>query len=208
MSFYARIITAVVSLSLVLPSAAHAQSTTRGWILGGQLFGASLDAENSSTDGGGGLGISVGYGFRNRLSLLLSLNGAGMNAGDELASDYVMGIADFGARYTFRHDSNHWRPFVTAAISGFSAVWDNVDFADLGRVDVEVSGPALTLGGGIQYFTSPRWAFEGAALFSGGTFDQIMVENVTVDLGGDDTIDFTAFRLQLGGRYYFKGRKH
>ena len=120
-----------------------------------------------------------------------------------IVDDYALGVGDLGVRYTFGSPEARWRPFLTTGYSAVGISFDEIDFEDELDVDVEMSGPAITVGGGVQFFPTSRLALDGALLFSGGEFDEIRIEDVTVDLEDDDKIGLTAFRLQLGLRYYF-----
>lgn len=192
-----------LSVLLALPLAAQPRSTTHGFILGGHLTGVSLDTEDREQDDGGGFGFVVGYGFRNRVSLFLNVSVAHMRATEEGASDYVLGEGDLGVRYTFGSTAARWRPFLAAALSGVTVTYENVEFGEFGRVDVAISGPAFTAGGGVQLFLSPRVAIDGGLLWSGGSFDTVEVDDVTVELDENDRVDLTTFRLQVGLRYHF-----
>jgi hypothetical protein len=197
----------VVALMLCVlcapPVMAQNRSTTHGFMLGAHLFGVGLDAEDREDDDGGGFGLTVAYGFRNRVSLFQTGSVAAMEASEDGARDYIFGAGDLGVRYTFGTTAARWRPFLTAALSGITITYENIVFGDFGRSDVDISGGALTAGGGVQLFPDRRIALDGALLFSGGSFDEVKVDNVTVELEGDDRIDLTVVRLQLGLRYYF-----
>lgn len=200
----------VVQLALgvliATPLASQTASTTRGFVLGAHLVGASLDLEDGENDGGAGIGISAAYGFRSGLAIFLNASGARMNASAEDAEDYTFGQGDLGVRYTFGATAQHWRPFLAAALSGVSVSWENVDFFEFGTADVEVSGPAFSVGGGVKYFLNPRWALDGNVLWSSGSFDQVKIDNVTVELDDEDEVKLNTVRLQFGFQYHFAGR--
>jgi hypothetical protein len=204
-SMVSRVCAVLLGLTVLLavPVAAQTRSTTHGFMLGAHLFGVSLDPENGEQDDGGGFGLVFGWGFRNRLSLFLAASVAYLRGTEEGSTGDVLGEGDLGVRYTFGSSAARWRPFLTAALSGVTVSYENVEFDELGRVDVAVSGRAFTGGGGVQLFLGAPVALEAALVWSGGSFDEIKVNNVTVELADDDRIEFTTARLQIGIRYHF-----
>lgn len=180
------------------------QSSTRGIALALSLGGASLNAEDQDeNDRGGGLGLELSYGLRH---IQFFLGGMGANMQPELEGqpDYSLGFGDLGVRYVFSGDEARWRPFAEAAFSRIEADTQMPDFDQSGTMDVRMSGPALTLGGGVSYFTTRAFALGAALRLSGGKFDEAKLENVTIDLEGDDRIDVRTARFELRGTYYFK----
>jgi opacity protein-like surface antigen len=202
-----RITLAVVSaVALVAaPAAAQDLSSHRGFLLGAHLVGAGVEPENGGRDNGGGLGIVAGYGFANRLQLVLEVAALGMSPDDQ-GEDYGLGHGDFGLRYSFNHPVNRWRPFLQGGLSWFSVAWENVNFGQLFIGDVEVSGPGLMLGGGVDLFVSPAVALGADVRFAAGAFDKVKINEVTIELEGDDRFTVNTARLQLGMKYYFSAR--
>jgi hypothetical protein len=172
-------------------------------MLGAHLAGISLDTEDDDADGGGGFGLTAGWGFSNGLSIFLNGTVANMEPDDDEADNYILGEGELGLRYTFGSSAARWRPYLNGALGGVTATFENVEFGDLGRADVEVSGPVFSVGGGVQFFPTAQLAIDGALAWGGGEFDEVKVDNVTVDLDDSDKIKLTLFRLQLGLRYYF-----
>ena len=80
-----------------------------------------------------------------------------------------------------------------------------MNFGNQSSVDLEISGPAFSLGGGIQYFLTPSWSAGLGLRWSVGSFDHVKVGNVTIELEPEDEFDVQTTRLQLGMRYHFSG---
>jgi opacity protein-like surface antigen len=191
---------------LAAPVQAQVNSVVHGFSLGAHLQGAGLDPENALDDRGGGAGIDIGYGFRNALSLFLTFGvGAMEPEEDKQGASYALSGLDIGARYSFRGEAARWRPHVEAALTTMLATFEDVRFGDSPSADVEIRGPAFTVGGGIEYFFVPRWSTGLGIRWSSGSFDEVQVGNVTVELDPEDEFDVRTTRLQLGVRYHFAG---
>ena len=198
----------VPALAIVFaaPAAAQVNSVEHGISLGLQLHGTALDPEDDLNDNGGGAALEFAYGFRNDISLFLSAGVSAMEPEDgKVGGSYALSELDLGGRYTFRGEENEWRPYVEAALSGMLATFEDVNFGNQSSVDLEISGPAFSLGGGIQYFLTPSWSAGLGLRWSVGSFDHVKVGNVTIELEPEDEFDVQTTRLQLGMRYHFSG---
>jgi hypothetical protein len=187
------------------PLAAQVASTTHGFSLGLHLQGATLDPEDDLGDRGGGAGLDLGWGFRNGLGLFLTIAGAAMEPDeDKIGASYTLVEADLGVRYAFLGETARGRPFVEAAVSSMMATFEDVEwFGD--ETDVEISGPAFSVGGGIEYFFSPAWSGLVGLRWSAGSFDEVKIGNLTVELDPGDEFDVRTTRFQLGVRHHFAG---
>ncbi|HEY0024044.1 MAG TPA: hypothetical protein VGB24_14080 [Longimicrobium sp.] len=107
-------------------------------------------------------------------------------------SDLVLAHFDIGGRLNFGTTTSALRPYVNAAFSGVAEGASG----EPGGEDVVLSGAGLTLGGGLQYFVSPRFALDGALQGSFGKFTQIHEGDGPTELEEDRK--FTTARLQLG----------
>jgi len=177
------------------PAAAQ-RSTTRGWNIGAHLQGASLTVEDDDPSGGGGLGVRVGYGFNRNFTGYIEADGITFDVENpELEGEWRMGHVDLGVRYNFANSLRRWIPFLEGAIGGRAVTVKDAtsDGEDVG--EVKFSGGALSLGGGISYFTSEKFAIETLVKFTGGTFEQIDVGNVSVR---DLDVEASSFRFKLG----------
>jgi hypothetical protein len=186
--------------------AAQSGSTTGGWTLGGHLQASRVDPERFPATDGGGLGLEAAYGLNNGVSFFLTLAGATMRPDQFGAPDYVLSHGDLGVRYRFRTEAVRWRPYLEGALSGLAMTWEDVRIGDRERVDVEIRGGALSLGGGVEYFMNPRWALFGGVRWSSGSFQEVQIDQVTVRLDPSDEIDLFTSRLQIGVGYHFRGR--
>ena len=187
----------LVAAPLAAQAPAHG-SSSKGFLLGVHLTGTSLtiDDINDETANGGGGGIELGYGFTPRLALVAGFTGGTLE--DELA----FGNFDLGLRYAWTGATRRWVPSVELALAG-RAIGQQDVLLDDGEVhDVTFSGAGITVGGGIQYFTSPRWAIGAAFKWTGGEFDRVQVDNVSVD---DLNIDATSTRINIGVTWYPRG---
>lgn len=199
-----RLMTALlVTLFCAAPAAAQ-RSTTHGFALGGSLFAVNLHPEDGEDDTGGGLSIEVGYGFRNGLAIFLNGAGASMTPGEAEDESYTLGEGDLGVRYHFLGEENRWRPFVEAAFSSMHVEFEDVEFLDEER-DVTISGPGFTVGGGVSYYLSPSWALGGGLRWTSGSFDEVKVDNVTVELDEGEQYDLRTTRLELRITHFFSG---
>ncbi len=183
-------------MSMAATPAAAQKSTTRGFNIGAHLVGASLTVEDDDPAGGGGLGVRAGYGFNRRFMGYLEIDGIGFDVEDpELEGQWAMAHVDLGVRYSFANSLNRWVPFLDAAIGARAVSVDDAtsDGEDVGTVTF--SGGAFSLGGGLAFYTSQKFAIEALVKFTGGNFEQVDVGSVSV---GDLDIEASSFRFKLG----------
>jgi hypothetical protein len=184
------------AVSMAATPAAAQKSTTRGFSIGAHLQGASLTVEDDDPAGGGGFGARVGYGFNRRFTGYLEVDGIVFDVENpELQGEWAMGHVDLGLRFNFANSLNRWVPFLEGAIGGRAVSVEDAtsDGEDVGTVTF--SGGAFSLGGGISFFTSEKFAIESLVKFTGGTFEQIDVGDVSVR---NLDIDASSFRFKLG----------
>ncbi|HEY0673639.1 MAG TPA: outer membrane beta-barrel protein [Longimicrobiales bacterium] len=185
-----------LSASVAVSPAAAQQSTTRGFNIGAHLQGASLKVEDDDPSGGGGLGLRVGYGFNRRLTGYLEADGIAFDVENpDLEGEWTMAHVDLGMRYNFANSLRRWVPFLDAAIGARAVSVEDAtsDGEDVGKVTF--SGGSFSLGGGISFFTSEKFALETLVKFTGGTFEQVDVGSVSVN---DLDIEASSFRFKLG----------
>jgi hypothetical protein len=185
-----------VMASLAATPAAAQRSTTRGFNIGAHLQGASLKVEDDDPSGGGGAGLRLGYGFNRSLTGYVEMDGITFDVENpELEGQWAMGHVDLGLRYNFANSLRRFVPFLDAAIGGRAVSVENAtsEGEDVGKVTF--SGGALSLGGGISFFTSEKFALETLVKFTGGTFEQIDVGDVSVR---NLNIDASSFRFKVG----------
>ena len=185
-----------ITASVAVTPAAAQKSTTRGFSVAAHLQGASLQVEDDDPSGGGGLGVRVGYGFNRRFTGYLEFDGIAFDVENpELEGEWTMGHADLGVRFNFANSLRRVVPFLDAAIGGRAVSVEDAtsDGEDVGTVTF--SGGAFSLGGGVSFFTSEKFAIETLVKFTGGTFEQIDVGDVSVR---NLDIDASSFRFKIG----------
>jgi hypothetical protein len=98
-------------------------------------------------------------------------------------------------RYNFANSLRRWVPFLDAAIGARAVSVSDAtsDGDDVGTVTF--SGGALSLGGGISFFASQTFAIETLVKFTGGSFEEVEVGNVSVR---NLEIEASSFRFKLG----------
>jgi hypothetical protein len=97
---------------------------------------------------------------------------------------------DIALSASFLDERSPLRPYLTSGITG---VAESPRPDDTGLI---VSGGGITIGGGLQYFTSPRVAIDAGLLFTSGSFTRIEVDGQQHEY--DQGVGFSHSRLQLG----------
>ena len=190
---------AALALGVAAESAAAQESTTRGFTMGLHGTGASLDPQGSGNDreSAGGGGLHLGYGVNRRITIFAQLDGAKFDnlSTDNVEGEWTMGYFDVGVRFNFANSLRKWVPFLEAAF-GYRAVSVTDPIVNnVAANELSISGGGLTLGGGIDYYLSESWALDLQLLWTGGEFNTLRVDNVSVS--GLD-FDATSSRLSLG----------
>lgn len=177
------------------------QSTTRGLVLGLHASGASLSIEGEEGNEAGGGGIFVGYGFNRRFTVFFQADGAQFDeqsAGD-VVGDWTLGHFDVGVRFNFANSLRRWVPFLQGAVGRRNVNVQDPLVDGNQEEEVDLSGTALTFGGGVAFHLARAWSLEASLLFSGGEFSTLRVNNVSVS-GFDE--DATSTRFGLGIRWW------
>ncbi|HEY0024045.1 MAG TPA: outer membrane beta-barrel protein [Longimicrobium sp.] len=181
----------LAAAAVLVSSTAHAQvSHNRGWMVNAHVAGAATGgaAEDAEVRRGGALGAAVGYGFSDRLALLLSVDRGRVKYPGPLTADD--GPIDIALRASFLDEHSPLRPYLTSGITG---VAESPRPDDTGLVR---SASGITIGGGLQYFTTPRVALDAGLLFTAGSFTGCEVEGEKYEY--DEGLGFSHSRLQLG----------
>lgn len=173
------------------------RSTTRGLHLGFHLQGASLQVEDADPSGGGGAGFRVGYGFNRIFTLYFEADGVTVEAGDPdvFAGNWTLGHAEIGARFHFANSLRAWVPYLEVALGGRSATVKDVVALNQAWEDVDVTGGAFSLGGGIYVYFSETLALEVGLKVSSGQFTQIDLGPISVQ---NLDIDAQSSRFKVG----------
>lgn len=187
---------ALLGLSSSAMTAAAQESTTRGFMLGVHLSGASLQVENQDRNNAGGAGLRVGYGINRRFTLFAQGDGARFDeqSTGEIEGDWVMGHLDLGTRFHFANSLRTWVPFLEAALGYRTVSVSGPVVGGIARDELRIEGPALTVGGGIGFYFVEQFALDVALLWTGGEFTTIRVDNVSRD-GLDFDASSTRFNI-------------
>jgi hypothetical protein len=179
-------------------------SSTKGFLVGFHLNGSSIELEDFSDETyvGGGAGLQLGYGFTRQLALVSDLTVAIVETDEETIG---LGHLDLALRYAFASPTRRVVPFLEGGISVIAAVNDDAEFEDGTTGEASLTGKGFVVGGGVQYYPSPKWAI-GAGLkwLVGGEFDEVTVDNVSI---GDLNLDVSAARVNIGITWYPAARR-
>jgi hypothetical protein len=148
-----------------LPATATAQDKSRseGFFLGVAFEGSGIVFEDEDSHPGAGFSATVGYGFNPKVSIYGHVSAA--NVDDEEGGDYGLGHFDIGTRLHFRAPAKTVVPFIQGGISARALK------QDVGIVEVQASGVALSVGGGINAHFNPALAFNAGVVWSFGNMD-------------------------------------
>lgn len=172
-------------------------SDTEGLFLEAHFQGHGVTVEDDDTDSGQGFGIKAGYGFSPLFTAYLGIDGASMDVEDSVtqgvtAAEYTLVYVDLGGRLNFRSGPNSLVPYLDGSITGIASTYTT------GVGDAVFSGSGVSIGGGVQYFFSPQFAFNGGLDLTFGSYNEVEVSGQTesVDLG------FTGARIDIGLSWY------
>lgn len=193
-TFLAALLASAV-LVLVLPARASAQwrSDPTGFHAGLYLNGSAITYEDDDeAESGGGLGFGLGWGISNLVTLYLGGAGADVEFLDGTGS-YTLTHGDLGARFNFRSRAKRWRPYAQAAVTGWIA-----EAEMLGTDVFSISGAGFTVGGGIAYFFSRKFAVDAGIDFTAGSFSEAKLGNMKSDID----ISASSTRFNLGVSFW------
>lgn len=187
------------------PAAAISRSNTQGLILGAHIGAASLSFEGEDRETGGGGGVMVGYGITPMLAVYAGVDLAKVNIDDPEfgESSYALGHVDIGARLSFANPQRALVPYLNAAFTARSASAEVTDGSQ--SADISITGPAFSIGGGVQYFFSPRLALDAGLAISTGKFNKVKLDGESADI--PDADNSTTSRINVGVRFYPQSRR-
>jgi hypothetical protein len=160
--------------------------------------GDDINGEIAGKLGGGG-GIQLGYGFSPRFMLVGNLDLAKQGSDvDGLDGSLALAHVELGARMHFAMANRPYVPYVTALI-GSRAFGAEVETAGGEKQDMSLSGGVFSVGGGLQYFLSPKLAFDGSLLFGFGKMGKFEVDGDDEDIDVDNSL---STRLKFGLSWY------
>ena len=212
-----RVTMAVLALGMLAgPSAASAQGSAsgqiatdgaKGFMLGAHTFiapGVTIEGTGDTegeleTELGGGIGLRVGYGFTPMFAVYLGADLARQDSGvEDIDGNFGLAHLEIGGRASFPLAGQRVMPYVTAAVGG-RAVGAEVEDEDGDTFDMSLSGKMLSLGGGVQYFVSPKLAIDGGLTVGFGKFGSYEEDGDDEDIDADNT---TAIRMRVGVSWY------
>lgn len=195
LAFRALLLAALAVVTAAAPALAQ-RSTTRGFTIGAHLQGASLTVEDDDPAGGGGAGLRAGYGFNRNFTGYIEADGITFDVDNpDFGGEWTMGHLDLGLRYSFANSLNRWIPFLEAALGGRTVRLEDATVEGEPAGELNFSGGALSLGGGVGFFARETLAIEALVKFSGGTFGKIDVGNMSIN---DLDIEASSFRFKVG----------
>lgn len=202
----ASLVSVAAPISAAAQSPAASRSNTNGLLLALAPNGSSIDSDDLESDAqsGGGFAAQLGWGFIPMFTLLAGAGGARI---DQDGGDFVLIHFDLLGRFNFRSGQS-LVPFVEGGLTARVAGQDDAVVVDSDgtqrTVDLEISGGAFTLGGGINYFVNPTVALGASLQVSGGEFSTVKFNNVSID---GFELDATSTRLNLVLTWYpMRGR--
>lgn len=174
------------------------QSTTRGFVVGAHLGGASIKVEDADRANGGGGGILIGYGLNRTITIYGQFDGATFDVENpDVEGTWTMGHADIGVRFHFANSLRTFVPYLQGAFSARVVSVSDIPASNpLSGEDVSLSGGAFTFGGGLMLYAKQTLAFDLGLLFSGGEFTDVTVGNTTVT-GFDADADSSRFNIGI-----------
>ena len=194
-AFRAVVLAAFAAGTAVSPVVAQ-RSTTRGFTVGAHLQGASLQVDDDDPSSGGGLGARIGYGFNRHLTGYVEADAIVFDVENpDFGGYWSMAHVDFGVRYNFANSTRRWVPFLEGAFGARAVQVDDAVVEGDSVGELNFTGGAGSLGGGISFFPIEKLAIETLVKFTGGTFERVDVGNVSVN--GLD-IDASSFRFKIG----------
>ena len=166
-------------------AAGQDKSRSEGFFLGVAFEGSGIVFEDEDSESAVGFGATVGYGFNPKISVYGQVSAANV---DDRDGDYGLGHFDFGTRLHFRAPAKTVVPFIQAGISSRALK------QDFGVVEVEASGVAFAVGGGINAHFNPALAFNAGVVWSFGNMDF----KVNGAPERTESVGMTSARVQVG----------
>lgn len=146
---------------------------------------------------GVGGGVRVGYGLNQRFELFARYDRHTFKIKNEW-DKYGTSTAGAGLRVNFGGTLQALRPYLEAGFSSINLRIDPVLFN--GRVvEYHLKGPALAVGGGVNYFVSPNFAIQAAVAGTFGKFTTFQIDGK----GIEDRPDARTLRFSIGISYFF-----
>ncbi|MGH7447520.1 MAG: hypothetical protein ACRELT_08160, partial [Longimicrobiales bacterium] len=113
----------------------------------------------------------------------------------DFGGEWSMAHLDLGVRYNFANSLRRWVPFLDAAIGARAVRLEDATVEGDSVGELNFSGGALSVGGGVSFFVSETFAIETLVKFTGGKFEQVDVGNVSFN---DLDIEASSLRFKIG----------
>ena len=146
---------------------------------------------------GVGGGLRIGYGFNQRFEIFARYDRYTFKFKNEW-NKYSISNVGAGLRVNFGGTLQALRPYLEAGFSNINLVIDPVLFNG-NIVEYRLKGPALAMGGGVNYFISPNFAIQANVLGTFGKFNTFQIDS----RGIEDRPDARTLRFSLGISYFF-----
>jgi hypothetical protein len=192
----------LISLSTLAQDAITLRSNTEGFhigIGGGYKHWTSsyFNRLDETEPMGLGGGINLGYGINQHIELFASYEYHTFKFKTEW-DDYGLSTFGVGARYNFGGTLQAIRPFVEVAYNYQNLLINPVELN--GQLfEYKMKGGALSLGGGVNFFVTPKLAINAKAGANLGKFSSFLVDND----GIEDRPDVKTFQFGIGLNYFF-----
>ena len=170
-------------------------SRNEGVSISVRLSGIGVGYDSDHDGSGSGGAFRIGYGFNDRVSIFLGIEGSNAVDGggefDGLADGqkYDFGFIDLGSRYHFR-SSSQWVPFAEGSLSIMGLSFDGDD--SVGNKEVSYAGLGVSVGGGVMYHILPGLAVEAIGMFTPAKLTAKEVGNA------DSSADIKAAGVRVG----------
>lgn len=200
-------IASVLAAALVLAAgdaSAQDNGSARGIMLGAyaNLSAIQLDEDGgTAAENGPGAAVVLGYGARGGWTFFARGTFAGITYEEDESSElntdgtYALGIVELGARYGFTGGPNtKVRLYGELGISG-TALSDEGTLAGE-EVEFTFAGPAILLGGGVEYDLNQSTAVDVGMILGKGRFTSLELNGEPID--DAEELDFTTIRLNAG----------
>src|SRR5262245_39055535 len=191
------------AVSLTATPVAGQKSTTRGFTIAAHLQGGSLAVKDENGDlgeggpaGGRGFGVRAGCGCNRHFTSYFEIDGIIFDTpAPDFGGYWGMAHLDLGLRYNFANSLHRWVPFLEGAFGVRAVDVDNARVNGESIGNLNFSGGAASLGGGISFFPTEKLAIETLMKFTTGTFEQVERGNIAVR---NLDIDAESFRFKIG----------
>jgi hypothetical protein len=182
------------------PSATESAYGTSGLFLHARTSGHGMGFDGPDDAEGVGLGLRAGYGISDRFTLYLGVEGAGLDGGsgfEGLGTDEKSGVLyiELGSRLHFRSDQR-LKPYADVALAVVGLGYDGAE--SYAGTDVTYGGAGVSLGAGLLYFLSPRFALDTGLAFTPGSLMEREVGRTREEVD----IALTSARIHVGLSVY------